>query len=100
MIDSTFSAPLCNNWYNMEIYGSKLAYLADSEQVTVIHDNGTKEVFPISDLPTLYPQPLRQWINAATGQGEMICGVEAGVMVNRVLDAAGLSLKEQRMVPV
>lgn len=100
IIDSTFSAPLCNNWYSLEIYGSKLAFIADPETVTMIHADGTKEEQKIKDMPEGYPLPIQQWINACTGRGENICTVDAGVLVNKVLDAAEKSLKNACTVKI
>ena len=100
MIDSCFSAPLCNNWYNLEVYGTKMAFIADFETVVIIHQNGEKEQLKIEDIQKGYPLPLRQWINACTGQGENICDVNAGVLVNKVLDAASESLRNKCEVDI
>lgn len=100
MLDSTFSAPLCGNWYSFELYGSKLAFLSDTEQVTLIHADGSRERFPIAELEPGYPLPLHQWVNACTGQGENLCDVAAGERVNRVLDAAARAMESHRTEPI
>ena len=96
ILDSTFSAPLCGNWYSMEIYGSKIAFIADPEEVTLIYADGHKEIRKIADMEPGYPLPIQQWINACTGKGENICDVDAGVLVNKVLDAAARAQRNQR----
>ncbi len=100
MIDSTFSAPLCNNWYNLEIYGSKMAFIADPGNVTLIHQNGTKTVMQVGDIKEGYPLPIQQWVNACTGKGQNICNVDAGVLVNKVLDAATVAMKKNCTVTI
>lgn len=100
ILDSTFSAPLSGNWYSLEIYGSKLAFIADPENVTLIHGDGTKEQRRISDMEEGYPLPLRQWVNACLGTGENICDVYAGVLVNKVLDAAAKAMENQCTVEI
>ena len=72
MVDSTFSAPLACNWFNLEIYGSKLAFIADPENVNLIHEDGTKEILKISDMVEGYPLPIKQWINACLKKGDNI----------------------------
>lgn len=90
VLDSTFCAPL-GHPFTFEIYGSKMAYLVDNENVTMIIANGEipaeKKVIKIADIEDAYPIPLEQWINACMGKGENVCNLEAGIMVTRVLDA-------------
>lgn len=100
VLDSTYSAPLCNNWYNLEIYGSKLAYIADTENVTMIFADGTKKVMKISEIEEGYPLPIKQWINACTKQGENLCTAKAGALVDKVLEAAATAAKEKRTVNI
>lgn len=106
MIDSTFSAPLCSNWYSFEMYGTKMAFISDPEKIIIIKNTDTdsvaseKEIINISDLPKGYDSPMLQWVNACTKGSELVCDVDAGVLVNRVLDAATVSAKEKRTVKI
>lgn len=107
MLDSTFSAPLCNNWYSFEMYGSKMAYIADTENVTIIRNTdpnnnvSDKEVVKICELPEGYKIPLLQWVEACTNISDrLVCDTEAGLLVNKVLDAADVALREKRTVKI
>ncbi len=102
MLDSTFSAPLCGNWYSLEIYGTEMAFLADTENVTIIRrsNEAEKEIVKINDLPAGYPLPIKQWVDACTKGAENICNVDAGVLVNQVLDAAVLAAEQERTVKI
>lgn len=106
MVDSTFSAPLCSNWYSFEMYGTKMAFIADPEKVTIIKNNdpdsvaSEKEVVNIIDLPEGYKSPMVQWVEACTKGSELVCDVNAGVLVNRVLDAAAVASAEKRTVKI
>lgn len=101
VLDSTFSAPLSDNWYTLEIYGSKMAYIAGTHEVTIIKSDGTQEVISVNDVKHEgRPLPIQQWINACTGKGENICTVDAGALVNKVLDAAEIADKENRTVKI
>ena len=100
-LDSTYSAPLSDNWYTLEIYGSKMAYITGTHEVTIIRADGTQTVIPVCDVPHPgRPLPIKQWINACCGKGENICTVEAGVLVNKILDAVEIADKEQRTVMI
>ena len=59
-----------------------------------------KEVIDIDDLPEGYKLPIAQWIDACTNDGELVCDVDAGVLVNRVLDAATVACREKRTVKI
>ena len=59
-----------------------------------------KEVIDIDDLPEGYKLPIAQWIDACTNDGELVCDVDAGVLVNRVLDAATVACRENRTVKI
>lgn len=100
IIDSTFQSPICNNWYSMEIYGSKMTFMADMDNVTLIHEDETKEVIPLSQIEEGYPLPLKQWVNACTGVGKNICDIDAAVLNMKVLDAAETAKKENRTVRI
>lgn len=106
MIDSSFSEPLHNNWYSFEMYGTKMAFISDTKQVTIIRNDdpgkivNEKKVIDISELPAGYQLPMAQWIEACTNGGELVCDVNAGVLVNRVLDAAAAASAEKRTVKI
>lgn len=106
MVDSSFSEPLSNNWYNFEMYGSKMSFISDTKTVTIIRNDDTskivneKEAIEIDDLPEGYKLPIAQWIDACTNDGELLCDVDAGVLVNRVLDAADIACREKRTVKI
>ncbi len=106
MVDSSFSEPLSNNWYNFEMYGSKMSFIADTKTVTIIRNGDTgkivsdKEVIDIENLPEGHKLPIAQWIDACTNGGELVCDVDAGVLVNRVLDAATVACREKRTVKI
>ena len=106
MVDSCFSEPLSNNWYNFEMYGTKMSFISDTKTVTIIRNDDTskivneKEVIDIDDLPEGYKLPIAQWIDASTNDGELVCDVDAGVLVNRVLDAAAVACREKRTVKI
>ena len=106
MVDSSFSEPLCNNWYNFEMYGSKMSFIADTKTVTIIRNGDTgkivsdKEVINIENLPEGHKLPIAQWIDACTNGGELVCDIDAGVLVNRVLDAADIACREKRTVKI
>ena len=59
-----------------------------------------KEVIDIDDLPEGHKLPIAQWIDACTNDGELVCDVDAGVLVNRVLDAATVACREKRTVKI
>ena len=106
MVDSSFSEPLSNNWYNFEMYGSKMSFIADTKTVTIIRNGDTgkivsdKEVINIENLPEGHKLPIAQWIDACTNGGELVCDIDAGVLVNRVLDAADIACREKRTVKI
>ncbi|MDD6916126.1 MAG: Gfo/Idh/MocA family oxidoreductase, partial [Eubacteriales bacterium] len=106
MVDSSFSEPLSNNWYNFEMYGSKMSFIADTKTVTIIRNGDTgkivsdKEVINIENLPEGHKLPIAQWIDACTNGGELVCDVDAGLLVNRVLDAADIACREKRTVKI
>lgn len=97
ILDSTYSAPVRGNWYGLEIYGSKLTYLTDSEKVTLITADKVEKL-PLSGLPAGNPLPIEQWINACTGRGENFCGIDCAVTTDRVLEAAQKAADEERTV--
>ena len=39
-------------------------------------------------------------VDACTNGGELVCDVDAGVLVNRVLDAAAVACREKRTVKI
>lgn len=88
-LDSTFSAPLCINWYNIEIYGTKMAFFADPHNVTIIRaDNERqKELIPVPLLPETPPTPLYQWVDACVHNRPCLCDADAGVRICAVMDA-------------
>lgn len=111
VLDSNYAAPLSDNWYTLEIYGSEMAYIAGTHDVTMIKIDRTKEnpgvqdviqeVISVNEVDDVErPLPIQQWINAATGQGENLCTIDAGVMVNKVLDAADKAAEENRTVEI
>ena len=106
MVDSCFSEPLSNNWYNFEMYGSKMSFIADVETVTIIRNDDTskvvskKKVIDIKDLPEGHKIPIVQWIDACTIGSELVCDVDAGLLVNRVLDASAVACREKRTVKI
>ena len=106
MVDSSFSEPLSNNWYNVEMYGTKMSFISDTKTVTIIRNDDTskivneKEVIDIDDLPEGYKLPIAQWIDVCTNGGELVCDINAGVLVNRVLDAADIACREKRTVKI
>lgn len=106
MIDSCFSEPLSNNWYNFEMYGSKMSFLSDTDKVTIIRNDdeskivNEKKVIDINSLPEGHKLPIAQWVDACTNGGELVCDIDAGVLVNRVLDAAAIASKEKRTVEI
>ena len=72
-------------------------------ELVVIDDRpefASRERFPIAELEPGYPLPLHQWVNACTGQGENLCDVAAGELVNRVLDAAARAMESHRTEPI
>ncbi len=105
-IDSSFSEPLCYNWFSFEMYGSKMSYIADSANVTIIRNTdpesvlGEKEIIGIKSLPDGYKIPIAQWVEACTSGGKLVCDADAGVLVNKVLDAADIASKEKRTVKI
>lgn len=106
MVDSSFSEPLSNNWYSFEMYGSKMAFIADTEKVIMIKNTDTdscvseKEIININSLPEGHKIPLAQWVDACTNGSELVCDIDAGVLVNRVLDAAAIASEEKRTVEI
>ena len=88
------------------MYGSKMAFIADTEKVIIIRNNDTsktvseKEIINISSLPEGHKIPLSQWVDACTNRGELVCGVDSGVLVNKVLDAAAIATAEKRTVKI
>ena len=79
-----------------------MAFLADTENVTIIRrsNEAEKEIVKINDLPAGYPLPIKQWVDACTKGAENICNVDAGVLVNQVLDAAVLAAEQERTVKI
>lgn len=106
MVDSSFSEPLSNNWYNFEMYGTKMSFISDTNQVTIIRNDdeskivNEKKVIDINDLPEGHKLPIAQWIDACTTGSELVCDADAGVLVNRVLDAASVAAAEKRTVKI
>ena len=69
-------------------------------KVTIIDKEGGKKVIKISDMEPGYPLPIEQWINACTGKGENICDIDAGVLVNKVLDASSKAIRDNCTVDI
>ena len=88
------------------MYGSKMSFIADTKTVTIIRNGDTgkivsdKEVINIENLPEGHKLPIAQWIDACTNGGELVCDINAGVLVNRVLDAADIACREKRTVKI
>ncbi len=97
-LESTFSAPIKRNWYGIEIYGSDLVFLADTEYVTIINRDEVRSQILIKDLPAGEKPPFAQFIETCKGKAEVSTDIDVAVKINHVLDAAVISQIEEKTI--
>ena len=101
IVESTYNAPAFST-YNFEIYGTKGTYLAidGCEKVSLKREDGKVEYLDVSSMPAFDPLPMKQWVDACNGQGEIHCGIDEAVMLVRIMEAAYKAAEENRTVNI
>ncbi len=99
IIESSYDSPILST-YNFELYGTKGTYLAqsDSEYAILKEADGTTHNILIKSLPVFDPSPMRQWVDACTGEGKILCDIDEAVALIRILDAAYKAHAQRRTV--
>lgn len=86
--------------YELEIYGTDGSlFVGGPEGVRLHRNDGTVPGFLVPDqLPEALPSAMTQWTQAIQGQGEIHFGLEEGIQLTELMEAAYLSHREGRRV--
>jgi len=89
-----------NSPYELEIYGTDGSlFVGGPEGIRLYRNDGQVAGFIKPDtLPKELPQAMNQWVDAINGEGEIIFGLEDGILLTEIMEAAYTSQKEKRRV--
>jgi len=92
-----------NSPFSLEVYGTKGSLLigGPDNKVRIISDELSDKVqgwITPSNLPNPLPSPIEQWVSGIQHGTEIHFGVEDGIHLTELMEAAYISYREKRMV--
>lgn len=89
-----------NSPFELELYGTEGSlFVGGPEGIRLYRNDGAVSGFLHPDrLPEELPQAMTQWAKAIEGQGEISFGLEEGILLTEIMEAAYRSQQEKRRV--
>ena len=89
-----------NSPFELEIYGTQGSlFVGGPEGIRLYRNDGQVSGFLHPDrLPAELPSAMKQWISAIKGKGEIFFGLDEGIQLTELMEAAYLSQSEHRRV--